>query len=257
MDSMKDLPIGFCDSGLGGLSVLKKGLEILPNEKFIYYGDSLNAPYGVKPLSEVKKLTFDAIKFLINKGVKAVVIACNTATAVAIEDLRREYNDMIIIGIEPAVKPAIENHKKGKIIIMATKLALTQKGYNENGRNHEGNIEIIPMHCSKLVELVESGKTKGKEVEDYFRHKFKDIDISDIETVVLGCTHYPFAREALRNVLGDKVNIIDGSEGTIKQLKRRLSQENLLNEQGEQTIEIYNSLNDKHIIYMSEQLINM
>lgn len=256
MKDLKSLPIGFCDSGLGGLSVVKKGIEMMPNEDFIYFGDSLNAPYGVKPLDDVKKLTFNAVEFLINKGVKAVVVACNTATAVAIDELRKEYSDMIIIGIEPAVKPAIDHHKKGEIVLMATKLALKQKGYDES-KDSYGGIKIIPIHCTKLVEFVERGVVKGKEVEDYFRYKFKDIDMSELETIVLGCTHYPFAKEALQNVVGENVNIIDGSEGTIKQLKRRLKEKDLLKDSGEQKISIYNSLNDEKIINLSKQLINL
>ena len=150
----KDMPIGFFDSGVGGLSVMRKAVEMLPNESLVYFGDSKNAPYGVKSKEEVQKLSFNAAKFLIAKGAKAIVVACNTATSAAIKELRREYSDMPIIGIEPAVKPAVEFHKEGIVVIMATKLTLSQKKF-EDLYNENDNIKMVPMACSKLVELVQ------------------------------------------------------------------------------------------------------
>lgn len=250
----KDMPIGFFDSGVGGLSVMRKAVEMLPNESLVYFGDSKNAPYGVKSKEEVQKLSFNAAKFLIAKGAKAIVVACNTATSAAIKELRREYSDMPIIGIEPAVKPAVEFHKKGIVVIMATKLTLSQKKF-EDLYNENDNIKMVPMACSKLVELVEKGITSGEELEKYLTYKFKDLNPADIETVVLGCTHYPFVKNTLQKILGDDVNIIDGSEGTVKQLKRKLAERDLLKTKGERTIEIYNSLESKEIIDLSYKLI--
>ena len=124
-------PIGFFDSGVGGLSVMKKAMIYMPEENYIYLGDSGNAPYGVKDIPEIKKLTLNNVEFLIEKGVKAVVVACNTATSVAIEELRNKYKDIPIIGIEPALKPAVEMGKDGRIVIMATNATLKEKKFNK------------------------------------------------------------------------------------------------------------------------------
>jgi len=126
-----DRPIGFFDSGVGGISVLKESLKILPNEDFVYFGDSINAPYGIKSVNEVKELTFNAVDFLLSKGVKVVVIACNTATSAAIDDLREKYKDIPIIGIEPALKPAVEISRGKSIIIMATPMTLAEKKFSK------------------------------------------------------------------------------------------------------------------------------
>jgi len=124
-------PIGFIDSGVGGVSVLKEAVKLLPNENYIYFGDSKNAPYGIKSVKEVQKLTFDACEFLINHNAKALVIACNTATSAAINELRKKYKSIPVIGIEPALKPAVELNRKGKIIVMATPMTLAEKKFNE------------------------------------------------------------------------------------------------------------------------------
>ena len=121
---IKNNPIGFFDSGVGGLSVMREAISIMPNENYIYFGDSKNAPYGTKSLEEVRKLTFDAVEFLLMKNVKAIVIACNTATSAAIEELRNKYTYIPIIGIEPAIKPAVNLNKEGNIIVMATPMTL-------------------------------------------------------------------------------------------------------------------------------------
>lgn len=252
---LKDMPIGFFDSGVGGLSVMKEAIKLLPKENLIYFGDSKNAPYGVKSVDEVKKLVFNAVEFLLQKNVKAIVIACNTATAVAIKDLREKYKTIPIIGIEPAIKPAVELHKRGKVIIMATKLTLSEVKLNNLLNTVQQDVEVISMPCSKLVEFVEQGILEGEEIEAYLRNKFEQYKDDVIETVVLGCTHYPFTKHTLTKVLGKDVKIIDGSEGTIKQLKRKLAESELLKESEGRTVEIYNSLNTKEIIDLSYSLI--
>ena len=126
----KRRPIGFFDSGVGGLSVMREALKIMPNEDYIYFGDSKNAPYGTRTVDEVRKLTFDAVDFLLSKGVKGIVIACNTATSAAVAALRMEYPELPIVGIEPALKPAVELNKEGSILIMATSMTLKEKKFN-------------------------------------------------------------------------------------------------------------------------------
>lgn len=254
---IKNSPIGFFDSGVGGLSVMKEAISLMPNENFIYFGDSKNAPYGTKELEEVKKLSLNAAEFLFDKGVKAMVVACNTATSAAIEELRTKYSDSIIIGIEPALKPAVESNRKGNIIIMATPMTLREKKFKSLMKRYGDNCSIVPLPCPELVEFVEKGILEGKDLEDYLRYKFKEYINEDIATVVLGCTHYPFVKKTLSKVIGSDIPIIDGGLGTSKELKRQLNKKGWLNENNKNgNIYIYNSTNDNKIVDFCYNLIN-
>jgi len=253
----KDKPIGVFDSGVGGISVLKEAVNILANESFVYFGDSKNAPYGTRTVEEVQKLSFNAVEFLLRKDVKAVVVACNTATSAAIEQLRQRYSYMPIIGIEPALKPAVELRKKGKILIMATPVTLAEVKFAKLMDTYRDEAEIEPLPCAGLAELIEKGCFDGDEVKEYLTNKLKPYLNGDIAAIVLGCTHYPFVKEAMLKVLNRKVDIIDGSLGTAKQLKRQLESNQLLNQGKEQRIiKVYNSLEEnKEIIDLSYKLL--
>ena len=251
------MPIGFFDSGVGGLSVLKEALKLMPNENYIYFGDSINAPYGVRDVDEVKELTYKAVEFLLDKGAKAIVIACNTATSAAVASLRISYPNLPLVGIEPAVKPAVKLNSNKKVIIMATPMTIKEKKFNNLMNRFKEEAEIIPMPCAGLMEFVESNNIDSDELEDYLKDKFINYNIDDIGAVVLGCTHYPFVKPVLREVLGEEIPIIDGGMGTCKELKRRLEVANLLstsNENGK--VEIYNSLNDEKMIKLCNMLLN-
>lgn len=253
-------PIGFFDSGVGGISVLRKALEIMPNENYIYYGDSANAPYGTKSVEEIKRLSYNVVDFLLEKGVKGIVVACNTATSAVVAELRRKYVDFPIVGIEPALKPAVMSEKEGKIVIMATPMTLAQVKFNNllDRLSGDRRKDVIPLPCAGLMEFVEQGKFEGKEIEEFLRNIFKSLENEKIATIVLGCTHYPFVKETITKIVGNNVDIIDGSLGTSKEIKRRLEKQNLLtkrNEKGE--IIIYNSSNDEKMIELSNKLINI
>lgn len=249
--------IGFFDSGVGGISVLKESIKLLPKENYIYIGDSLNAPYGVKTPEEVRKLTFNMVDKLISMNVKAIVVACNTATSIAIDELRKIYKEIPIIGIEPALKPAIENYGNGIIVIMATPVTLSENKFSKLRERYNKASDIISMPCDGLVEIIEDGNIKGEVVEGYLRNRFKDVPKEKVSSVVLGCTHYPFIKEALVNVINDDVAIIDGSLGTVKQLKRKLEQKCLLNTNNEQgTVKIFNSKDDENLIELSYKLLD-
>jgi glutamate racemase len=253
---LEDKPIGFFDSGVGGISVLKEAVKLLPKENFVYFGDSENAPYGVKSVEEVRKLTFAAVDFLVNKNVKAVVVACNTATSAAIKDLRREYEGIPIIGIEPALKPAVEFNRKGKILIMATPMTLAERKFSSLMKKYEEDAEIQPLPCPGLVELIESGVTEGPLIEDYLRRKLEPFLEGGIAAVVLGCTHYPFIKGSLRNVMKKDTPIIDGSKGTAMQLKRELTRYGIMNRRNNrQMIEICNSSANPKLISLSHRLL--
>ena len=254
---IKNSAIGFFDSGVGGLSVMREAISIMPNENFIYFGDSKNAPYGIKSFEEIRRLSLNAADFLIKKNIKALVVACNTATSVAIKDLREKYKDIPIIGIEPAIKPAVEQKKQGKIIIMATPMTLAEKKFNRLINKYIGQAEFVSVPCPELVELVESGKLEGKEVSDYLKEKLNPYLKNDVGAIVLGCTHFPFVKKEIQ-LLAEDASIIDGSFGTVKQLKRKLGLNNMLNEHNNVgKVELYNSLENSEIIELSYKLLGL
>ncbi|MBC2580915.1 glutamate racemase [Clostridium sp. DJ247] len=257
--NVDDRPIGFFDSGVGGISVLKEAIKILPGENFIYFGDSLNAPYGIKSVEEVKNLTFKAVEFLVENNIKAVVIACNTATSAAIIDIREKYSTNIpVIGIEPALKPAVEYKRKGKIIIMATPMTLSEVKFNDLMKSYENQAEIQPLPCPGLVELIEQGITEGEIVKAYLREKLSPFGKEGIAAIVLGCTHYPFIKKSISEILISKVPIIDGSKGTAQQLKRQLIKRNIIStKKNGGKVVINNSLKSNDIIELSYKLLNL
>ena len=252
----KNRPIGFFDSGVGGLSVLREAIKVMPNEDYIYFGDSKNAPYGMKSVDEVRELTFKAVEFLLSKGVKGMAIACNTATSAAVADLRKIYPDLPLVGIEPALKPAVELNKDGDILIMATAMTLKEEKFNRLMEKYKDRASIIPVPCPGLVEFIEAGDYQGKAVEEYLLEKINTYRDGKIASIVLGCTHYPFIKDTLSNIVGKDVSIIDGGLGTAKELRRRLREKNLLTESnGKGKIEIINSSEKKEVLNLSYHLL--
>lgn len=250
-------PIGFLDSGVGGLSVMKEAIKIMPNENYIYFGDSKNAPYGVKSTKEIRDLTFKAVEFLISKGIKGLVVACNTATSAAVRELRTVYPDMPLVGIEPAIKPAVELGRDGKILIMATPMTIKQDKFKLLLDKYKDKAEIVPIPCAGLMEFIESGVLDGIELEYYLKEKLSDYSSENVSSVVLGCTHYPFVKDSISKILGKNVEVIDGGEGTAREIKRRLAEKNLLNTNTTKgKIEIYNSLGEYKIIDLSWKLLS-
>ncbi len=251
------LPIGFMDSGLGGLSVLQKAIKLMPAEDFIYYGDSLHAPYGVKPPEEIKRLTFAVVEKLLDRGIKGLAVACNTATSAAVRQLRLTYPELAIVGIEPAIKPAVMASRGGRILVMATPMTLKQEKFHHLLGLYEGQAEIIPVQCDGLMEFVEHGDLNGQELDDYFADKLGSVLTENTESIVLGCTHYPFLKKELRHFLGERdIRLIDGSFGTSKELKRRLQEQGLLREEARiGTIQIENSSGKQELIDLSWKLL--
>lgn len=254
----KDMPIGFLDSGLGGLSVLREALKIMPNENYIYFGDSKNAPYGTKSTKEIRDLTFNTVEFLLEKGAKGIVVACNTATSAAVAELRLAYPDIPLVGIEPAIKPAVELCKKGKILMMATPMTVKQDKFKYLLNRYKHEAEIVPIPCEGLMEFVENGNFEGAKLESYLAEKLKGYDSSNTSSIVLGCTHYPFVSNAIKNVVGNDIEIIDGGLGTAREIKRRLAEKDLLKDsKDEGKIQIYNSSEDHRFIDLSWKLIKV
>lgn len=254
MNSTK--PIGFFDSGLGGISVLKHTRKLLPGEDYLYYGDSAHAPYGVRPAGEVEELCVRGVERLLEQGVKAVVLACNTATSVAVTYLREQYPQIPFIGTEPALKPAVEQFPQGRILVMATATTLQENKFQELWAQYREDADIVPVPCSGLMEFVERGELDGREVETFLREKLTPFMDRPIDAVVLGCTHYPFLRPVIRQVVGERTAIFDSADGVARQLRHQLESRDLLSPSvtGGQVI-FQNSLDDPEILRRSRALL--
>ncbi len=249
-------PIGVFDSGVGGISVLKVLAETMPQENFIYFGDSANAPYGEKSRDEVRECAHNVVRKLRGMGAKAVVIACNTATSAAAKFLRDAYPDFPIIGMEPAVKPAAAVSEHPTVLVMATPLTIREEKFRSLIARYADSADFIDVPCHGLVELVECGITEGYEM-DALLHNILDCKIEGkkIDSAVLGCTHYIHAKASISSLLGADVKIFDGADGTARETLRRLSVMNLLNTTGTRgSIEIYNSSGDCSLIEISRKL---
>ena len=222
MDNSKKA-IGVFDSGLGGISVLRDLKKLMPNEDFIYFGDSAYAPYGIKTKDEITKRCVEIIDFFIEKGVKAVVIACNTATSASANYLRKKYKDLPIIGMEPALKVATQGVKNNNIVVMATPLTLKEKKFETLMHKFRGNNKVVKMPCPKLVEIVENDllddeTTVVNQLKDYY----KNVNVDNLDSVVLGCTHFIFYKDYLNEFLPETAHLVDGNMGTCKHVKEIL-----------------------------------
>lgn len=241
---MDNRPIGIFDSGLGGIAVLKVAKNILCHENFIYYGDNKNAPYGIKSRQEIFDLSKACVDFLVNRNVKAILIACNTATGVSVKRLRAMY-PIPFVSMEPAVKVGMKNTHGGKVLVMATPATLKQDKYIELVTRLHADNEVIEMPCEGLAALIEKGVWQGEQMEEYLFEKLSPVKDIPIDSCVLGCTHYAFAKESISKVLralGKDVVIVDGSEGTTRHLKSILMEKNMLNSMSNnQRIDIYSS----------------
>ena len=250
-------PVGFFDSGLGGISVLRQTVKMLPLENCLYFGDSLHAPYGVRTPQEVTALTLDVCRNLTAAGCKALVIACNTATSAAIGTLREAFSDIPVIGIEPAIKPAAEKYRGGRILMLATPMTVREEKFQRLRAQYAALAEIIPVACPGLMEFVEQGILRGEQVEAYLLQKLGPYLEKPVDALVLGCTHYPFLRTALRAVVGCQPEIIDGSTGVAMQLQRKLEQKNWLNPGPEiGHVEFYNSVPGTEMLELSRALLS-
>ncbi len=203
-------PIGVFDSGLGGLSVWKEIVKALPEESVIYYGDGLNCPYGKKKPEEVIAISEGIVRFLLDKEVKLIVIACNTATATAVEYLRQHYPHVPFIGMEPAIKPAAEHSRTGVIGILATVNTLRGRLFRETSRRFAENVKVIPAVGEGFVRLVEENREDSPEALEAVRKAVEPLLEAGADHLVLGCTHYPFLAETIRKVIGERdVRLVD------------------------------------------------
>ena len=245
--------IAVFDSGVGGISVLRHLRRVMPGEKFLYFGDSANAPYGTKPKEEVRNLTLAAAERLMESGIKALVVACNTATSAAINELRSAYPELIVIGIEPALKLAVDRFPGGRIGVMAPPMTLKEEKFARLMGRFSETCHVHKIPAPGLVELIESGKADSAETEALLEALFAPYK-HQLDALVLGCTHYPFAAKAITRVLGENIALLDGGDGTARETRRRLKDAGLL-EEGQGELVITNRNDDPRFIALSEQLL--
>lgn len=250
--------IAFFDSGLGGITVLSRAMDQLPNEDFLYFADTLHVPYGTKSENEVKRFIHDSIDSIIKEDVKAIVIACNTATSVTVLELRDTYN-IPIIGVEPAVKPAIEmNLSTGKkVLVFATPLTFQQSKYTDLISRVDNMNIVDSLPLPELVEYCESLNFDEDTINGYLNEKLSKFNLDEYGTVVLGCTHYPFYKSLLKGILPPHIQIVDGSIGTINRLSHVLRENNLLSLYGNNDVKFLCSSQSEAYIKKMEVALSL
>lgn len=227
----KNAPIGVFDSGIGGLTVMKEIMHQIPDEKIIYFGDTARVPYGNKSQETVTKFSRQIVHFLESQQVKAIVVACNTASAYALDTLVTETDVPIIGVVEPGAKAASEATKNGKIGIIATAATISSKIYTTYIKGINQNADVVEKACPLFVPLVEEGLWRDPVTDEIARRYLTELIDIDIDTLVLGCTHYPLIRETIGKIMGDRVTLVNPAYETAKELKELLSAKDLLREE--------------------------
>jgi len=224
---VSNAPIGIFDSGVGGLTVARAILDQLPNESTIYIGDTARGPYGPRPLAEVREFALETLDFLVEQGVKALMIACNTASAAMLRDARERYKVPVIEVIQPAVRRAVAATRTGHIGVIGTRATVDSKAYLD-AFAAAPQLQITSIACPLFVEYVERGETSGTEITKIARDYLAPVMEAKVDTLVLGCTHYPLLTGVISYVMGDGVTLVSSAEETAKDLYRTLVENNLL-----------------------------
>ena len=224
---MSNAPIGIFDSGVGGLTVARAILDQLPNESTIYIGDTARGPYGPRPLAEVREFALETLDFLVEQGVKALVIACNTASAAMLRDARERYKVPVIEVIQPAVRRAVAATRSGHIGVIGTRATVDSKAYLD-AFAAAPQLQITSIACPDFVEFVERGETSGPAITKIARDYLAPVMEAKVDTLVLGCTHYPLLTGVISYVMGEGVTLVSSAEETAKDLYRTLVENNLL-----------------------------
>ncbi len=228
MSATSESPIGIFDSGVGGLTVARAIIDQLPHESIIYVGDTKNGPYGPKPLAQVRTFALEVMDQLVAAGVKAIVIACNTASAAMLRDARERYSIPVIEVIQPAVRRAVSATRSGNIGVIGTVATIESRAYLD-AFAAAPHLKITSKACPLFVEFVERGETTGAEITKVAKNYLQDMQDSKIDTLVLGCTHYPLLTGVISYVMGNDVTLVSSADETAKDLYRTLVEKNLLN----------------------------
>lgn len=231
MDMMinSDQPIGVLDSGVGGLSVLKAIRSQLPDENVLYLGDQAHVPYGPRAQEQIKEFSAGITQFLLEQGAKLIVVACNTASAAALHDLRKIFPEVPFVGMEPAVKPAAETTKTGKVGVLATPTTFAGDLYASVVERFGQHVEIYQSTCPGLVEQIEIGDLESPEIYRILNDALRPMLEAQIDTIVLGCTHYPFVIPVIQSITGSGIRTIDPAPAVARQVTRLLEQHECLN----------------------------
>ena len=229
---MSNAPIGIFDSGVGGLTVARSILDQLPNESTLYIGDTARGPYGPRPLAQVREFALESLDFLVEQGVKVIVIACNTASAAMLRDARERYEIPVIEVIQPAVRRAVAATRSGKIGVIGTRATIESAAYLD-AFAAAPQLNITSISCPLFVEYVERGETSGDAITEIARKYLAPFIDAKIDTLVLGCTHYPLLTGVISYVMGDGVTLVSSAEETAKDLYRTLVEKSLLRNQQE------------------------
>ena len=246
--------IAVFDSGVGGISVLRQLRKIMPEEKYVYFGDSANAPYGSRSTEEVRLLSLAAAEKLTSEyPVKALVVACNTATAAAIKVLRRQYPELIVVGIEPALKLAADSFPGGNLGVLATEVTLREEKFDELMHRFDEKCTVYKIPAPGVARLIEAGKNDSPEMIALLK-KLLNPYVGKLDALVLGCTHYPFVARNIASIMGPGTTLIHGGKGTARETKRRLEQAGLLRS-GEGCVEILNSADSEKMRRLSHALL--
>jgi len=224
---MSNASIGIFDSGVGGLTVARAILDQLPNESILYIGDTARGPYGPRPLAEVRDFSLETLDFLVGQGVKALVIACNTASAAMLRDARERYSIPVIEVIQPAVRRAVAATRTGKVGVIGTRATIESQAYLD-AFAAAPQLEITSTACPQFVEFVERGETSGEAITQVAREYLQPMIDADVDTLVLGCTHYPLLTGVISYVMGNGVSLVSSAEETAKDLYRVLVEGSLL-----------------------------
>jgi glutamate racemase len=221
-------PIGVLDSGVGGLSVLRHIRALLPGEELLYVADQAHVPYGARPAAQISDLSHGITRFLLSQGAKCIVVACNTASAAALDALRETFPDLPIVGMEPAVKPGAVQSRQGRIGILATAGTFGSRRYADLMARYAQGVVAYEDPCTGLVGEIEAGRGEGSESERILRQALGPMLQAGVDTFVLGCTHYPFALGLIRRLVGPEATIIDPAPAVARQVRRVLQQADLL-----------------------------
>ncbi len=222
-------PIGIFDSGVGGLSVLRAMRALMPAENMIYFGDQGHVPYGPRPMEEIQKFSEGITQFLLEKNSKLIVVACNTASAAALTYLRGQFPDVSFVGMEPAVKPAAETTKTGKVGVLATPATFQGALYASVVERFGAGVELFQHTCPGLVRQIENGDLDSNKTRMILENALEPMLEKNIDTVVLGCTHYPFVIPLIEQIVGDNIRVIDPAPSVSRQVKRLLDAGGMLN----------------------------
>jgi len=257
-----DQPIGVFDSGVGGLSVLRAMRNQMPEEDLIYFGDQGHVPYGARPMDQIQAFSEAITDFLLSRGAKLIVVACNTASAAALKYLRLRFPDVSFVGMEPAVKPAAQSTRSGRVGVMATRATFQGELFASVVERFANGMQVVKQVCPGLVEQVEAGRLDTPDTEAMLRQYLAPVMAADVDTIVLGCTHYPFLAPTIRRIVGPGVSVIDPSPAIARQVGRVMEQGRLFSASGAPSRVFYTSGDTaafaemlKHLADVSDALI--